>query len=103
MTPVQGWLPRGQKLVAHAPFGKWRTLTFLAALRHDRIDAPCVLDGPINGVSFTAYVEQFLVPTLSPGDIIIMAIWVAIKAKPSAKRSPLPAQNSCSCRHTRPT
>ncbi len=72
MTPIRGWAPRGDKLVARAPFGKWRTLTFLAALRHDRIDAPCVLDGPINGTSFTAYVEQFLVPTLSPGDVVIM-------------------------------
>lgn len=45
MTPIRGWSPRGSKLVAHAPFGKWRTLTFLAALRHDWIDAPCVLDG----------------------------------------------------------
>jgi transposase len=72
MTPIRGWAPRGQRLVAHAPFGKWRTLTFLAALRHDRIDAPCVLDGPINGESFTAYVTQFLVPTLAPGDIVIM-------------------------------
>lgn len=72
MTPIRGWAQRGQKLVAHAPFGKWRTLTFLAALRHDRIDAPCVLEGPINGESFTAYVEQFLVPTLSPGDVVIM-------------------------------
>lgn len=72
MTPIRGWAPRGHKLVARAPFGKWRTLTFLAALRHDRIDAPCVLDGPINGLSFTAWVEQFLVPTLNPGDIVIM-------------------------------
>lgn len=72
MTPIRGWAPRGTKLVARAPFGHWRTLTFLAALRHDRIDAPCVLDGPINGVSFTAWVEQFLVPTLKPGDIVIM-------------------------------
>ena len=72
MTPIRGWAPRGQKLIARAPFGKWRTLTFLAALRHDRIDAPCVLDGPINGLSFTAWVEQFLVPTLTPGDIVIM-------------------------------
>jgi transposase len=72
MTPIRGWAPRGTKLVARAPFGKWRTLTFLAALRHDRIDAPCVLDGPINGQSFTAWVEQFLVPTLKPGDIVIM-------------------------------
>lgn len=72
MTPIRGWAPRGHKLVAHTPFGKWRTLTFLAALRHDRIDAPCVLDGPINGQSFTAYVEQFLVPTLAPGDVVVM-------------------------------
>ncbi len=72
MTPIRGWSRRGDKLVARAPFGKWRTLTFIAALRHDRIDAPCVLDGPINGQLFTAYVEQFLVPTLSPGDIVIM-------------------------------
>ncbi len=72
MTPIRGWSRRGEKLLAKAPFGKWRTLTFLAALRHDRIDAPCVLDGPINGISFTAYVEQFLVPTLSPGDVVIM-------------------------------
>jgi hypothetical protein len=72
MTPIRGWSKRGQKLVAKAPFGKWKTLTFLAALRCDRIDAPCVLDGPINGQLFTAYVEQFLVPTLSPGDIVIM-------------------------------
>ena len=72
MTPIRGWSRRGSKLVAHAPFGKWKTLTVLAALRHDRIDAPCVLDGPINGQSFAAWVEQFLVPTLSPGDIVIM-------------------------------
>lgn len=72
MTPIRGWSPRGSKLIAKAPFGKWKTLTFLAALRSDRIDAPCVLNGPINGRSFTAYVEQFLVPTLSAGDIVIM-------------------------------
>ncbi len=50
----------------------WRTLTFLAALRCDRIEAPCVIDGPINGQSFLAYVEQVLVPTLRPGDIVVM-------------------------------
>ena len=72
MTRLRGWAPRGRKLVAKVPHGHWRTLTFLAALRCDRIDAPCVLDGPINGQSFTAYVEQFLVPTLAPGDIVIM-------------------------------
>jgi hypothetical protein len=65
MTRLRGWEPRGDRLVAKVPYGHWRTLTFLAALRHDRIDAPLVIDGPINGERFTAYVEQFLVPTLA--------------------------------------
>jgi transposase len=72
MTRLRGWAPRGHKLLAKVPQGHWRTLTFLAALRRDRIDAPFVLDGPINGQSFLAYVEQLLVPTLSRGDIVIM-------------------------------
>jgi transposase len=72
MTRTHGRSLRGQRLRAKVPHGRWRTLTFLAALRHDRIDAPCVLDGPINGCIFLAYVEQFLVPTLKPGDIVIM-------------------------------
>ena len=72
MTRTDGRCPRGQRLRAKVPHGRWRTLTFIAALRYDRIDAPCVLDGPINGQSFLAWVEQFLVPTLSPGDVVIM-------------------------------
>src|SRR4051794_13466185 len=60
------------RLVAKVPQARWRTLTFLAALRCDRITAPCVIDGPINGTSFRAYVEQFLVPTLNRGDVVIM-------------------------------
>ena len=72
MTRTHSRAPRGVRLRGKAPFGKWRTMTFIAALRHDRIDAPCVLDGPINGQLFTAWVEQFLVPTLAPGDVVIM-------------------------------
>ena len=72
MTRRHGRCARGARLVAKVPHGRWRTLTFLAALRHDRITAPCVIDGPINGTSFRAYVEQFLVPTLSPGDVVVM-------------------------------
>src|ERR1700742_1726279 len=72
MTRLRGWAPRGNRLLAKVPHGHWRTLTFLAALRCDRIDAPLVLDGPINGRSFTAWVEQFLLPTLSPGDIVVL-------------------------------
>jgi transposase len=72
MTRTHGRCAKGRRLVAKVPHGRWRTLTFLAALRADRIDAPCVLDGPIDARSFQAYVEQFLVPTLRPGDIVIM-------------------------------
>ena len=72
MTRTHGRCARGARLVAKVPHGRWRTLTFLAALRSDRIDAPCVIDGPINGASFLAYVEQVLVPTLKAGDIVIM-------------------------------
>jgi transposase len=72
MTRTHGRAPRGERLLAKVPQGRWRTLTFLAALRCDRIDAPCVIDGPINGESFLAYVEQVLVPTLKPGDIVII-------------------------------
>lgn len=72
MAPLRGWALRGQRLKAKVPHGHWRTLTFLAALRVDRIEAPCVIDGPINGAAFRAYIEQSLVPTLRPGDIVIM-------------------------------
>jgi transposase len=72
MTRTHGRCAKGQRLVAKAPFGKWRTLTFLAALRCDGIVAPCVVDGPINGVIFRAYVEQALVPTLKLGDVVVM-------------------------------
>jgi transposase len=72
MAPLRGWCPRGERLKAKAPFGHWQTMTFIAALRCDRIDAPCLFDGPINGEAFLAYVRDFLVPTLNPGDVVIM-------------------------------
>ena len=72
MTRRHGRSRRGTRLIAKVPHRRWRTLTFLAALRCDRIEAPCVIDGPINGLSFLAYVEQVLVPTLTGGEIIIM-------------------------------
>ncbi len=55
MAPLRGWAPRGKRLKTNVPHGHWKTMTFLAALRHDRIEAPWVLDGPINGESFTIY------------------------------------------------
>ena len=72
MAPLRGWAPVGERLHAKVPYGHWRTMTFLAALRCDRIDAPCVLDQPINARSFIDYVEQCLVPTLAPGDVVIL-------------------------------
>jgi transposase len=72
MAPLRGWGPRGRRLKAYAPYGHWKTLTFIAALRHDRIDAPWVIDGPINGELFLLYVENVLAPTLSPGDVVVL-------------------------------
>ena len=72
MAPLRGWAARGQRLIGRAPFGHWNTMTFVAALRQDGIVAPWVIDGPINGSIFQTYVEQVLVPTLRPGDIVIL-------------------------------
>jgi putative transposase len=72
MAPLWGWAPRGERLKAKVPHGHWKTMTFLAALRQDRVEAPWLLDGPINAESFQVYVEQVLVPTLRPGDIVVM-------------------------------
>jgi hypothetical protein len=103
MTRTHGRSLRGTRLVAKVPHGHWRTLTFIAALRRDRITAPCVFDGPINGVCFRAYVEQVLVPTLKPGDIVIMDNPAATKPRRSAGSSAQPARPRSSCRPIRPT
>jgi transposase len=71
MTRTHGRAPRGQRLIAHVPHGRWTTTTFLAGLRSDGIVAPCVIDGPINGSIFLAWIVQFLVPTLRVGDIVV--------------------------------
>jgi transposase len=72
MTRLHGRCARGQRLVGKVPHGLRKTLTFVAGLRCDGITAPCILDGPINAESFLAWVEQFLVQTLRPGDIVVM-------------------------------
>jgi putative transposase len=81
MTRLYGWAPKGQRLIDKVPHGRWTTATFLAALRNDRIDAPCLFDGSINGERFLAYVEQFLVPTLKPRDVAIVDNLGSHKAK----------------------
>ncbi len=67
-----GWASRRERLVAAAPHGHWCTTTFVAGLRSTGLVAPLVLDGPMNGPTFLAYVEQFLAPTLQPGDVVVM-------------------------------
>src|SRR5271168_5112335 len=72
MTRRYGRALKGERLYGYVPNGHWITTTFIAALRCDRVTAPAVFDGPIDGDSFLAYVQQVLVPTLKPGDIVIM-------------------------------
>lgn len=72
MARRYGWAPRGERLVDAAPFGHWKTTTFVAGLRHDGIVAPCVIDGPMTGEIFRTYVRQFLVPALVPGDVVVL-------------------------------
>jgi len=72
MTRLYGRAPLGERLVAKVPYGHWKTLTLVAALRVDGVTAPYVIDGAMDGRSFLAYVEQVLVPTLTKGDIVFM-------------------------------
>lgn len=72
MARLRGRAKRGQRCRAPIPHGHWLTTTFTAALRRTALTAPMTLDGPMNAVSFRAYVEQVLAPTLCPGDIVVM-------------------------------
>ena len=122
MAPLRGWAPVGQRLHAKVPYGHWKTMTFIAALRCDRIDAPFVFDQPINGASFTQWVEEQLCPTLGPGDIVILdnlsshkkpAVRAAIRAKgarllflpptaPTSTRSNRSSPSSSTCCESQP-
>ena len=72
MTPLYGWAEIGKRVIDDVPHGHWKTTTFLAALRHEGLTAPMVVDGAINGELFLAYVEQILLPVLCEGDIVVM-------------------------------
>lgn len=72
MVRTRGRCARGQRLVAKAPWGHWKTTTFTAGLRCDGLVAPWVLDGPMNGEAFLVYVEKVLAPSLSPGDFVVI-------------------------------
>jgi transposase len=102
MAPLRGWAPRGQRLTAKVPHGRWKTTTFLAALRHDRVDAPWLLEGPIDGQSFCSYVEsscQRFVPETSSS----WTISAVTRAKRRASSSAPPAPSSFSSPNIRPT
>tara|TARA_E500000318_G_scaffold77926_1_gene72775 strand:- start:1050 stop:1670 length:621 start_codon:yes stop_codon:yes gene_type:complete len=89
MARLRGRAPRGQRCRAPIPHGHWKTTTFVGALRLEGMTAPMVLDGAMNGPAFLAYVEQVLVPTLTPGDIVIMDNLPA--HKPTAVREAIEA------------
>jgi transposase len=72
MARLRGRAPRGERLIGKIPHGHWKTTTFVAALRSTALTAPCVIDGPMNGNGFLAYVEQVLAPTLKPGDVVVL-------------------------------
>ena len=72
MARLRGRAPRGDRLIGKIPHGHWKTTTFVAGLRASALTAPCVIDGPMNGNAFLAYVEQILAPSLKPGDIVVL-------------------------------
>ena len=72
LSPTRGWAPEGERLACAIPHGHWHTTTFVCGLRSTGLVAPLVLDGAMNGAAFLAYTEQFLAPTLRPGDIVVL-------------------------------
>ena len=79
MVRLRGRAPRGVRLIGRVPLGNWETITFVAALRHNKLTAPMVLEGAMSGEMFRAYVEQCLVPALERGDVVVMDNFAAHK------------------------
>ena len=103
MVPLRGWSPCGERLNGHAPFGHWNTTTFLVALRHNRIDAPWVIDSPINGGRFQVDVAHVLAPTLAPGNIVVMDNLGSHKGQAARQAIRRPAPSCSSWPNTHPT
>src|SRR6267154_664861 len=109
MARLRGRARRGRRVVGRVPWGHWKTMTFLAGLRHDAITAPFVIDRAMTGAFFVEYLRQCLVPTLSPGDIVVMdnlpahknaavrQIIEAAGAEPRNARSMLSGSASVNC------
>jgi len=72
MTPLRGRCPKGERLIADAPFGKWRTQTFIAGLRCDELIAPWIIEGAMDGPLFDSYIRTQLAPRLGRGDVVIL-------------------------------
>ena len=103
MTRLYGRAPRGERVKGAAPFGHWKTITFVAALRLDGIIAPWLLDGAMDGAAFPTYVERVLVPALEPGDIVVLDNLPAHKIAPVREALPEPGRRSSTCRPIRRT
>ena len=95
MVRHYGWHPRGERLVDAAPHGHWHTTTFVAGLRATGLIAPFVLDGPMTGEVFRAYVEQFLPPALAPRDVVVMLISARTRLPELPRQSLPPGQAFC--------
>ncbi len=103
MTRRYGLCPSHQRLVAKAPYGHWKTTTFVAGLRKSGITAPLVLDGPMTGAAFRAYVEQFLAPTLKPGDVVVMDNLSAHQFSTCHPTAPISIRSSSSSPRSKPS
>jgi transposase len=79
LVRLRGRAPRGVRLIGHVPLGEWKTITFVAALRHNKMVAPMVIEGAMTGEIFLAYVQRFLAPTLHRNDIVVMDNYAAHK------------------------
>jgi transposase len=86
LVRLRGRAPRGVRLVGRVPLGQWKTITFVAALRHNKMTAPMVIEGAMTGEVFLAYVEQCLVPTLKRDDIVVVDNFAAHKV-PAVKET----------------
>lgn len=103
MVKTTGWAPVGDRLVDHAPFGRWRTQTFIAALRRDRIDAPWVIDGAINRATFDRYVETSSPRRSAAAMSSSSTTYPATRARRQPRAFAASARGSSSCRRTVPT
>ena len=103
MARLRGWSAKGERCRASIPHGHWRTTTFTAGLRLSGTAAPMLLDGPMHGIAFLAYVEHVLVPDLAEGDIVVMDNLASHKVAGVRELMKPRAPDCCTCRPTAPT